>query len=100
MVTTSSTQGGLPNATARGKMAMGPSTAGSDQEQGQTNTNQAAESDDDVIEEIQGHPQDGDNIYTSAVNVETITSAMRRSPSMRRRKEWSEQLDGSSEKYM
>jgi hypothetical protein len=38
-------------------------------------------------------------MYTSAVNVETITSATRRSPSMRRREEWSEQLDGSSEKY-
>jgi hypothetical protein len=38
---------------------MGPSTAGPDQEQGQTNTDQAAESDDDVVEEIQGHPQDG-----------------------------------------
>jgi hypothetical protein len=36
--TTSSTQGGLPDAAARGKMAMGPSTAGPNQEQGQTST--------------------------------------------------------------
>jgi hypothetical protein len=41
----------------------------------------------------------GSNMYTSAVNVETITSATRRSPSTRRWEEWSEQLDGSSEKY-
>jgi hypothetical protein len=40
-------------------MAVGPSTAGPNQEQGQTSTNQVAESDDDVVEEIQGHPQDG-----------------------------------------
>jgi hypothetical protein len=39
-------------------MAMGPSTTKPDQEQGQTYTNQVAESDDDVIKEIQGHPQD------------------------------------------
>jgi hypothetical protein len=56
--TTSSTQGGLPDAVARGKMVMGPSIAGPDQEQGQTNIDQAAKSDDDVIEEIKGHPQD------------------------------------------
>jgi hypothetical protein len=36
-------------------MAMGPATAGPDQEQGQANMDQAAES----VEEIQGHPQDG-----------------------------------------
>jgi hypothetical protein len=47
-----STQGDLPNAAARGKMAVGPSTVGPNQEQGQTSTDQAAESDDDVIEEI------------------------------------------------
>jgi hypothetical protein len=46
-----------------------------------------------------GTHKTGSNMYTSAVNVETITSATRRSPSMRRREEWSEQLDGSSEKY-
>jgi hypothetical protein len=56
MITTSSTQGDLPDAVARGKMAVGPSTAGPNQEQGQTSTDQAAESDDDVVEEIQGHP--------------------------------------------
>jgi hypothetical protein len=81
-------------------MVMGPSTAIPDQEQGQTNTDQAAESDDDVVEEIQGHPQDRRHMYTSAMNVKTITFAMRRSPSTRRQKEWSKQLDGSSEKYM
>jgi hypothetical protein len=41
----------------------------------------------------------GVNMYTSVVNVETITSAMRRSPSTKRRREWSEQQDDSSEKY-
>jgi fructose-1-phosphate kinase PfkB-like protein len=59
MATTSSAQGDLPNAIARGKMAMGPSTVEPNQEQGQTNTNQAVESVDDVVEEIQGHLQDG-----------------------------------------
>jgi hypothetical protein len=39
-------------------MAMGPSTAEPNQEQGQTSMDQTAESDDDVIEEIQGHPKD------------------------------------------
>jgi hypothetical protein len=39
-------------------MVMGPSTAEPNQEQGQTSTDQATESDDDVVKEIQGHPQD------------------------------------------
>jgi hypothetical protein len=34
-------------------------TIGLSQEQEQADAEQAAESDDDVIEEIQGHPQDG-----------------------------------------
>jgi hypothetical protein len=34
----SSAQGDLPDAAARGKMAMGPSTLRMNQEQGQTNT--------------------------------------------------------------
>jgi hypothetical protein len=50
--TTSLTQGDLPNAVAKGKMAMGLSTA----EPRQTSTDQAAESDDDIVKEIQGHP--------------------------------------------
>jgi hypothetical protein len=41
----------------------------------------------------------GNNTYMSAVNMETTMSAMKRSPSTRRRKEWSGQQDGSSEKY-
>jgi hypothetical protein len=41
----------------------------------------------------------GDNTYTSVVNVETIMSATKRSPLTKRRKEWSRQQDGSSEKY-
>jgi hypothetical protein len=53
--TTSPTQGDLPDAAARGKMAMGLSTAEPNQQQEQTSTDQAAESDDDVVEEIQGH---------------------------------------------
>jgi hypothetical protein len=81
-------------------MAMGPSTVGPNQEQGQTNTDQVAESNDNVFEEIQGNPQDvGGNMYTSAVNVETTTSATRSSPSMRIQREWSEQLGDSSKKY-
>jgi hypothetical protein len=55
----SSTQSGLPNTVAKGTMVMGPSTAGPNQEQGRTSMDQAVESDDDVVEEIQGHPQDG-----------------------------------------
>jgi hypothetical protein len=46
-----------------------------------------------------GTHKTGINMYTSAVNVETITSATRRSPSMRRQEEWSGQQDNSSEKY-
>jgi hypothetical protein len=38
MATTSSTQGDLPDAAARGKMAVGLSTTGPNQEQGQTST--------------------------------------------------------------
>jgi hypothetical protein len=34
-------------------------TIGLSQEQEQADAEQAAESDDDIIEEIQGHPQDG-----------------------------------------
>jgi hypothetical protein len=41
----------------------------------------------------------GVNMYTFAVDVETITSAMRRSPSTRRHREWSGQQNDSSEKY-
>jgi hypothetical protein len=55
--TTSSTQGGLP--VARGKSAATTSTTGLTQEQEQAGAEQAAEFDDDIIEEIQGHPQDG-----------------------------------------
>jgi hypothetical protein len=57
--TTSSTQGGLPNTAARGKTAVMSSTTGLSQEQEQANAEQAVESDDNIIEEIQGHPQDG-----------------------------------------
>jgi hypothetical protein len=56
--TTSSTQGGLPDATARGKAAATSSTTGLNPEQKQAGAEQAVESDDDVVEEIQGHPQD------------------------------------------
>jgi hypothetical protein len=48
----------MPDAVARGKMAMGPSTIEPNQEQGWTSMDQAVESNDDVIAEIQGHPQD------------------------------------------
>jgi hypothetical protein len=41
----------------------------------------------------------GVNMYTYAVNMDTITSAMRRSPLMRRQREWSGGQDDSSEKY-
>jgi broad specificity polyphosphatase/5'/3'-nucleotidase SurE len=57
--TTSSTQGGLPNAIARGKSAVTSSITTLNQERKQADAEQAAESDDDVVEEIQGHPQDG-----------------------------------------
>jgi hypothetical protein len=41
----------------------------------------------------------GGNMYTPVASVETTTSATRRSPSMRKQREWSEQLGSSSEKY-
>jgi hypothetical protein len=50
--TTSSTQGGLPDAVARGKVAVKLSTTRPSQEQGRANAEQAAKSDDDIIEEI------------------------------------------------
>jgi hypothetical protein len=59
MATTCSTQGGLPDAVARGKLAATSSLAGLHRERKQTGAEQAVESDDDVVEEIQGHPQDG-----------------------------------------
>jgi hypothetical protein len=51
------------------------------------------------LKKSKGTHKTGGNMYTSATNVETTTSATRRSPSTRKRREWSEQLDGSSEKY-
>jgi hypothetical protein len=54
-----SMQGGLPDAAARGKSAAMSSLVGLRRERKQTSVEQAAESNDDVIEEIQGHPQDG-----------------------------------------
>jgi hypothetical protein len=56
--TTSSTQGGLPDAAARGKAAV-TTTTEPGQGQERSSAEQATESDDDVVEEIQGHPQDG-----------------------------------------
>jgi rubrerythrin len=52
-------QGGLPNAAARGKSAAMSPTIKLAQEQEQAGTKEATKSDDDVIEEIQGHLQDG-----------------------------------------
>jgi hypothetical protein len=46
-----------------------------------------------------GTHKTGDNTYTSDVNVETTMSTMKRSPSTRRRIQWSGQQDGSSENY-
>jgi hypothetical protein len=57
--TTCSMQGGLPDAAARGKSAATSSLAELHRERKQTSAEQVAESDDDIIEEIQGHPQDG-----------------------------------------
>jgi hypothetical protein len=56
--TTSSTQGGLPDAVAKGKSTATSSITGLNQERKQADAEQATESDDDVIEEIQRHPQD------------------------------------------
>jgi hypothetical protein len=53
-----------------------------------------------LLKKSKGTHKTGDNMYKSTMNVETTTSATRRSPSMRKQREWSEQLDGSSEKYM
>jgi hypothetical protein len=50
--TTSSTQGGMPDAVARGKSAATSSTTGLNQEQMQAGAEQATEFDDDIIEEI------------------------------------------------
>jgi hypothetical protein len=57
--TTRSTQGGLPDAAARGKSVATISITGLNQEQSQADAEQATKSDDDVIKEIKGHPQDG-----------------------------------------
>jgi hypothetical protein len=97
--TTSLMQDGLPDAAARGKTAATSSTIRLSQEQEQASAEEAAESDDDVIKEIQGHPQDGRQHVYICHERETITSAMRRSPSIRRRREWSEQQDDSSGRY-
>jgi hypothetical protein len=59
MATTSSTQGGLPNTAVRGKSVAMSSTIGLSQEQEEAGAEQAVESDDDIVKEIQGHPQDG-----------------------------------------
>jgi hypothetical protein len=50
--TTSSTQGGLPDATAKGKVAVTSSITGLNLEHEQAGAEQATESDDDIIEEI------------------------------------------------
>jgi hypothetical protein len=52
IATTSSTQGGLPDAIAKGKAVVTSSITGLNPEQRQASAEQAAESDDDVIEEI------------------------------------------------
>jgi hypothetical protein len=52
MTTTCLTQGGLPDAIARGKSAVTSSLAGPHQERKQTDAEQAAESNDDVVEKI------------------------------------------------
>jgi hypothetical protein len=57
--TTSSTPGGLPDAADRGKSAATSSITGLNQEQRQAGAEQAVESDDNIVEEIQWHPQDG-----------------------------------------
>jgi hypothetical protein len=54
-----SMQGGLPDATARGKSVAMSSLDGLCRERKQTSAEQVAESNDDISEEIQGHPQDG-----------------------------------------
>jgi hypothetical protein len=59
MATMSSTQGGLPDAAARGKSVVTPLTIRLGQEQEQAGAEQAVKSHDDVIKEIQGHPQHG-----------------------------------------
>jgi hypothetical protein len=67
--TMSSTQGGLPDAAAQGKSAATSSIIGLNQEQRQTGAEQAVESDDDIIEEIQGHPQHGcQHVYVCHVH--------------------------------
>jgi hypothetical protein len=58
MASTCLTQGGLPDAAPRGKSVATSSLAELHRQRKQTGAEQAAESDDDVIEEIQGHPQD------------------------------------------
>jgi hypothetical protein len=64
MATTNSTQGGLLDAAAKGKSAVTLSITGINQGLKQAGAEQATESDDDVVEEIQGHPQDGhQNVY-------------------------------------
>jgi hypothetical protein len=88
--TTSLTQGGLPDAAARGKTAATSPTTRLSQEQEQASAEQAVKSDDDVIEEIQGHPQDRrQHVYICHKRGDHYVCT-RRSPSMRRQREWSE----------
>jgi hypothetical protein len=49
-------QSGLPNAAARGKSVVTSLSTGLNEERREAGAEQAVESDDDVIEEIQGHP--------------------------------------------
>jgi hypothetical protein len=57
--TMSSTQGGLPDAVPKGKSAATSSITELNKEQKQASAEQVVESEDDIVEEIQGHPQDG-----------------------------------------
>jgi hypothetical protein len=57
--TMSSTQGGLLDAVAKGKLVVMSSITGLNQGRKQAGAKQAIEFDDDIVEEIQGHLQDG-----------------------------------------
>jgi hypothetical protein len=57
--TMSSTQGGLLDTVAKGKLVVMSSITGLNQGRKQAGAKQAIEFDDDIVEEIQGHLQDG-----------------------------------------
>jgi hypothetical protein len=87
--TTSSTQGGLPDVVARGKWQWGHQPPNRTKSKGRPIRIRWLNLMTMSSKKSKGTHKTGGNMYTSAVNMETITFAMI-SPSTRRQKEWRE----------